>query len=369
MRIQMVIFDIDGVITDGKLMIDSKGNEYKSMDFRDIDAIFAFKRNGYRIAFVTGENTEITKYFHDTFKPDYFYSGNKDKANAVREISELSGVTLEHICYIGDGKYDAAPMEITGYSACPDNSIELVKQVAKFHLHTGGGNGCIHELMHLIFDINKVEEKNSTKESGAWNKADLAFKVKGIETSIKEYLALLDVWISSDNVKNQIGVIAGKMLECIEKKGRIMFLGERHDVINSLYLAELLEKRLLSKKIGVFCESLIKPSYLVMTEEMNCDISDLLSLQVEEKAGKDDVIIGFITSSEGTGLTRALIKGKKRGTFNIVFTGGDFEPKLNEACDIICSVPSKDPFKIQEIYGLVNRMIFELIEENLSGRG
>lgn len=369
MRVQMVIFDIDGVITNGKLVIDSKGNEYKSMDFRDIDAVFAFKRNGYRIAFVTGEDTEITKYFKNTFQPDYFYSGNKDKANAVRKISKLSGISLEHICYIGDGKYDAAPMEITGYSACPSNAIELVKRVAKLQLKAGGGDGCIHELMNLIFEINKWEETSSKTEASDSRKAKFNFQVEKIESKAKEYRNVVDSFISSDQIKNQIALIIHKIIECIKKNGSIMFLGDQYNLINSLYLSETLERRLLSKKIGVCCESLIKPSSLFMTGGMSCNITQLLSLQIEGKAKKDDIIIGFITDAEETELTKVLVEGKRRGSFNIVFTGEYFDFYLKEACDMICSIPTTDLFKIQESYGFINRMIFELVEEDLSKRG
>jgi 3-deoxy-D-manno-octulosonate 8-phosphate phosphatase KdsC-like HAD superfamily phosphatase len=70
--IKMILFDIDGVITDGKVCINSSGEEFKSINFKDIDAIFEFKRRGYKIGFITGEKTPIVNYFKDRFMPDYF---------------------------------------------------------------------------------------------------------------------------------------------------------------------------------------------------------------------------------------------------------------------------------------------------------
>ena len=63
--IKLVVFDIDGVLTDGAITVDSEGKEQKRVNLKDVDAIFALIREGYMIAAVTGEDTEIVKYFED----------------------------------------------------------------------------------------------------------------------------------------------------------------------------------------------------------------------------------------------------------------------------------------------------------------
>ena len=70
--IKTVLLDIDGVLTNGKITVDSNGNELKTIDFKDIDAVFEFKRRGLLVGLITGEATPITEYFRRRFQPEFF---------------------------------------------------------------------------------------------------------------------------------------------------------------------------------------------------------------------------------------------------------------------------------------------------------
>ncbi len=148
--IKLVLLDIDGVLTNGRVTVDSHGNEYKTIDFKDIDAVFEMKRRGYKVGLVTGEATPITLFFQERFKPDYFYNGCKNKPEALREILIQSGLTAEETCYVGDAKYDIPIMKLVKLSACPSNAIPEVKKLANLQLEARGGEGCIWELLEKI---------------------------------------------------------------------------------------------------------------------------------------------------------------------------------------------------------------------------
>lgn len=152
--IRLVLLDIDGVLTDGKVTVDSQGNEYKTIDFRDIDAVFEMKRRKYQVGLVTGEATPITLFFRDRFKPDFFRNGCKNKPEALHEILEQSGISADETCYVGDGKYDIPVMKLVKYSACPSNAIPEVKEVASMQLKARGGDGCIWELLERLLSID-----------------------------------------------------------------------------------------------------------------------------------------------------------------------------------------------------------------------
>ncbi len=153
--IKLVIFDIDGVITDGKILINSQGEEFKQIDIKDVDAIYDFKRNGFIIAAITGEATPITEYFRKRFPWDYFITGNKKKGEAVKDIARDAGVTLDETCYVGDAKYDIDALKVVDLPVCPNDAIDEVKQLSKIILTKKGGNGCILELLIMLKKVNQ----------------------------------------------------------------------------------------------------------------------------------------------------------------------------------------------------------------------
>lgn len=148
--IKAVLLDIDGVLTNGKITVDSNGNELKTIDFKDIDAVFEFKRRGLLVGLITGEATPITEYFRRRFQPEFFYKGCKNKPEALSEILGKTGFTADEVCYVGDGKYDIPVMKLVKFSACPANAISDVKKTAKIQLEHCGGDGCIWELLEKL---------------------------------------------------------------------------------------------------------------------------------------------------------------------------------------------------------------------------
>ena len=148
--IKLVLLDIDGVLTDGRVTVDALGSESKTIHFHDIDAVFELKRRGYKVGFLTGEATPVTEYFRRRFKPDYFYNGCKDKPAALAEILADCGCRPEETCYVGDGKYDIAMMRLVGLSACPADAISEVRALAHMRLSAKGGEGCVWELLERL---------------------------------------------------------------------------------------------------------------------------------------------------------------------------------------------------------------------------
>jgi 3-deoxy-D-manno-octulosonate 8-phosphate phosphatase (KDO 8-P phosphatase) len=147
--IKLFATDVDGVLTDGKAYI-YQGSEIKSVCYQDLDTFGDIRRDGIQIAVITGEDNEFTNYIKQKIKPDYFYSGCKDKAVAMLELIQKSGVDKTEVCYIGDGKYDTGAMENVGISMCPSNAIESVKRTASTVLDRRGGDGCIGEAYYIL---------------------------------------------------------------------------------------------------------------------------------------------------------------------------------------------------------------------------
>jgi YrbI family 3-deoxy-D-manno-octulosonate 8-phosphate phosphatase len=154
--IKLVLLDIDGVLTNGKVTVDPRGNEYKTINFRDVDAVFEMKRRKLLVGILTGEATPVTLAFKKRFRPDFFYNGCKDKAGALREIIAQTGLKTDNICYIGDSKHDIPIMKLVKLPVCPADAIAGVKALARVRLKARGGDGCAWELLERLI---KLENK------------------------------------------------------------------------------------------------------------------------------------------------------------------------------------------------------------------
>jgi YrbI family 3-deoxy-D-manno-octulosonate 8-phosphate phosphatase len=152
--IKMVLLDIDGVMTDGKVLVNSQGEEYKTFCFKDFDAFSELRKRRLSIGAITGEQSPMVNYIKARVPWDYFYSGAKNKIVIMEEIRQKEKVALEEICYVGDGKYDITPLTSVGLAICPNDAIDEVKKVCDVVLSRKGGEGCVWELIKLLDQYN-----------------------------------------------------------------------------------------------------------------------------------------------------------------------------------------------------------------------
>jgi len=149
--IEAVFLDVDGILTDGAMYVDSSGNETKRILFDDIDAIFELKRAGIKIGFITGEDNNFCEYVKRRFEPDFFLRGCKDKLSAFKELSEGEGLARDRVVYAGDSKKDIELLRYVGKSFVPADVDPLVRSSAKCVLKARRGEGVISEIARNIF--------------------------------------------------------------------------------------------------------------------------------------------------------------------------------------------------------------------------
>ena len=142
--------DIDGVLTDGSVWIDGKGNELKRISFHDLDALFDLQRNGFTLAFLTGEQGDWVEMIKKRLPYKYFYLGCRDKHSALLEILRLENGESADLCYIGDGLSDVPALELAGVAVVPANAILEARSVASIVLSASGGQGALVELSGLL---------------------------------------------------------------------------------------------------------------------------------------------------------------------------------------------------------------------------
>lgn len=150
---KFVIFDIDGILTDGTVNIDESGLEHKAYNLTEIDALNTLKCDGYTIVAITGEDKPIVDAFQKLVPWDAFLRGCKDKVAGIKQLEKQFSVAASEICYIGDGKYDVSAIRYAGLGIAPANAIAEAKEAADIVLNGLGGKNCINELRKLLLRL------------------------------------------------------------------------------------------------------------------------------------------------------------------------------------------------------------------------
>jgi YrbI family 3-deoxy-D-manno-octulosonate 8-phosphate phosphatase len=148
--LKILVSDIDGVLTDGTVLLDANGGEQKRIFFRDLDGLFQLHREGFVIAFVTGEKGPWTEMIRGKLPHAHFFTGCRDKRSAVLEILQREGARPEELCYIGDAASDVPAMREAGVSACPANAAPEAIAAATMVLQARGGEGALAELVRSL---------------------------------------------------------------------------------------------------------------------------------------------------------------------------------------------------------------------------
>ena len=148
--VRLVVFDIDGVLTDGTVQVDENGHEYKRFLLNDIDVLNQLVREDIVIAAITGEDTPLSEYFRRKAPWKYFEKGCKRKLEAFQSMLQKERRQLDEAAYIGDGLYDVPVLKHVPNSICPANAVPAVKAAARIHLQSAGGHGCVVELYEMI---------------------------------------------------------------------------------------------------------------------------------------------------------------------------------------------------------------------------
>lgn len=155
-KIKVIVMDVDGTLTDGKIYMGADGEVMKAFDIKDGHAIIYFHTLGIIPAIITGRTSKIVESRCKDLKIEHFYQGVSDKISKLRELlSILSGkdgveYTLENVAYAGDDLIDLACMEQCGIAICPADAVEEIKAVSHFISTKEGGRGVVREFYDFV---------------------------------------------------------------------------------------------------------------------------------------------------------------------------------------------------------------------------
>ncbi|WP_226662959.1 KdsC family phosphatase [Microbulbifer aggregans] len=150
--IQLVLFDVDGVLTDGGLNITSEGEIYKQFNVKDGVAIALLKAHGIRTGVVSGKQSAALDYRCKQLALDVIITGCSDKLSAAQRLVSEMNIAPSQIVFVGDDIIDLSVMDFVGVSYSPADGHVLAKRRADIILECPGGAGVAREVAeHILF--------------------------------------------------------------------------------------------------------------------------------------------------------------------------------------------------------------------------
>lgn len=161
-RIRALVFDVDGVLTDGSVYIGASGEETKRFSIVDGPAFHWCRLMGYRVALLSGRRSGATTRRAAELGIGSVYQGVRDKARQVSTWAAESGLRLDEILYMGDDHIDLPVFEITGIAVAPANAAPEVRQRATHVTRRRGGEGAVREAVEwLLSRAGALDEARS----------------------------------------------------------------------------------------------------------------------------------------------------------------------------------------------------------------
>jgi 3-deoxy-D-manno-octulosonate 8-phosphate phosphatase (KDO 8-P phosphatase) len=156
-NIKLLLLDVDGVMTDGRIIFDSNGIESKFFNVKDGHGIKLVQRAGIEVGIVSGRSSQVVASRAAELGIDRVFQGSLDKLSVYRQILEDTGLDDARIAFMGDDIIDIPVMRRVGFAAAPADAVEEVLPHAHFVAKNRGGWGAVRELCDLIL-----------KAQGAW---------------------------------------------------------------------------------------------------------------------------------------------------------------------------------------------------------
>ena len=158
MKIKILVMDVDGTLTDGKIYIGSDGEMLKAFNVKDGMGISKLRTNNIIPAIITGRESEILKRRSEELKIEELYQGEENKIGKLKELVERYKCSLSEVAYIGDDENDLQCMKVCGFSGCPSDAVTSVQKEVDFICKTKGGEGAVREFIDFI--LKEIDGKN-----------------------------------------------------------------------------------------------------------------------------------------------------------------------------------------------------------------
>ncbi len=149
-KIKLLLLDVDGVLTDGRIIYDNKGNELKAFDVKDGHGLKMLQRAGIKIGLITGRSSEVVSRRAAELRIEILYQGALQKLEPYLEILSDLGLTDDQVAYIGDDVVDLPILRRVGFSATVADAVPDIPPLVDYVSSRPGGGGAVREICDLL---------------------------------------------------------------------------------------------------------------------------------------------------------------------------------------------------------------------------
>ncbi len=152
--INTFVFDIDGVLTDGGLLLREDGHILRTMNIKDGYALQLAVKMGYKVWVISGGKCDAARVRLNKLGVEEVHLGIENKKDFLTEIATALKVSFEHILCMGDDIPDYAAMKLCGLPCSPGDAVPEIRQISKYISPLGGGRGCVRDVIEKVLKLN-----------------------------------------------------------------------------------------------------------------------------------------------------------------------------------------------------------------------
>ncbi|RLA75821.1 MAG: 3-deoxy-D-manno-octulosonate 8-phosphate phosphatase [Epsilonproteobacteria bacterium] len=157
--IKLIVLDVDGCLSDGKLIYSAEGVESKNFNVKDGLGISTWVRLGNKVAIITGRNSTIVEKRAKELGVQHLFQGIKDKDRVLKELLESLNIEFKDVAAIGDDLNDYNMLQLVGKSFTPKDGVKEIQQIVDTVLSYNGGDGAVREMIDMLVDTNNQREE------------------------------------------------------------------------------------------------------------------------------------------------------------------------------------------------------------------
>lgn len=156
--IKLLLLDVDGTLTDGKIYYSSSGEEIKAFNVKDGLGISRLQKRGVEIGIITGRYSSIVERRAEELGIKLVFQGERDKCAVLERILSQGKFKAGEIAYMGDDLNDLDIMKAVGYRICPNDACLQVKEISDFVTTRNGGDGAVREFIDYLFTQIEISD-------------------------------------------------------------------------------------------------------------------------------------------------------------------------------------------------------------------